>query len=168
VQVIVLPTEDTKSNPVAVLTRLKDHLEAWDPEEGDSLWLCLDADHWVEPGHRHQLHSVMSESRKQRFDVAISHPCFEFWLLLHFVEPTVDTIPLNCLTCNEQLSQAAGGYNKRTGAGRLPVTLEDVKTAIERAAARWDCPEGWIPEAPSTGVHRIVSDILDKGVVTFV
>lgn len=51
IQYMVLPTVDGNSSPRAVVERLNAYKEEYATEDGDELWICIDADHWVHGGH---------------------------------------------------------------------------------------------------------------------
>lgn len=55
-------------------------------EHGDELWICIDTDHWIRGGHQAELSQVLQECRSKGYGVAISNPCFEVWLLMHFAD----------------------------------------------------------------------------------
>src|SRR5205823_4039993 len=94
-----------------VLNRLNEYTEEFEIGEGDMFWVVCDCDHWVEPNHIKNLTHVLQQCRQKGIRVALSNPCFDLWLLLHFADfPTEDV-----LTCNEvadRLRAAAGGYDK--------------------------------------------------------
>jgi hypothetical protein len=107
--------------------------------------------------------------------VALSRPCFEFWLLLHFTaqplvsDSTAGKIPLTQPTCFQietRLREVVGTYNKRR-VDLLPLTEERVRAAIERARSEWDAPDGDIPDHPATAVHRILDEIERRGAFAF-
>lgn len=166
VKVVVLPTEDSCSAPNAVLERIKKYENEYEIGEGDSLWLCLDTDHWAKPGHIRNLHAVLAESHKRGFQVAITCPCFEFWLLLHYTNEPLATLGIEastsatipCDKIGDAIRIFAGCYNK-TRVDLLPLTEQQVRDAMHRAAAAWYAPVGQIPDQPSTGVHRILDAI---------
>ena len=88
------------------------------------------------------------------YHVAISNPCFELWLLLHF-EDVESTAELNCRQVAEKLSEIAGGYNKRS-CGRLPLTGTKVNEAVTRAKSL-DVADSLIPDTLVTRVYQIIS-----------
>ena len=81
VRVEVLPTgPDGLSAPKYVLERLVKYEERYALEEDDELWLVVDVDR-----QRDQfLDEVTRDAQHSGYHVAVSHPCFELWLLLHF------------------------------------------------------------------------------------
>ena len=128
VQFVVVPTEDGRSAPAAVIARLdhfKDH-EA--TEENDQFWLCIDKDHWAASGHIANLVLVLQHCKQKGYQVAISNPCFELWLLLHF-ENVEATPQLTCRQVCKRLADVAGGYDKKD-CGRLPLDKTMVMDAV--------------------------------------
>ena len=83
VQVKVLETLNGQSAPQYVLERLDKFKKKYDLSDEDELWLLLDVDRWVKPT---QLIAVCPEARQKGYQLAISNPCFEIWLFLHFAD----------------------------------------------------------------------------------
>ncbi len=111
IQFRVLETEDGKSAPEHVLNRINEYLEEFEIDEGDTFWVVCDCDHWVEPNHIQNLTHLLQQCRQKGIQVALSNPCFELWLLLHFADFPAEDM----LTCNEvtnRLRDVAGGYDK--------------------------------------------------------
>ena len=82
---MVIPTsEDNKSSPKYVLERLKHFRQEYELAAGDELWLMIDVDRWQDK----KLSSVTQEAYASDFKLAISHPCFETWLLVIIFYPT--------------------------------------------------------------------------------
>jgi len=165
IQFRVLPTEDGRSSPAQVMARLESYKKNFDFGEGDRFWLVCDLDHWAEAGHIQNLTEVIRRCRQQRVGVALSSPCFEYWLLLHFRDPPTEQVS-NCQPVCDLLRAAAGGYNK-TKTDQLPITLDAVRKAVGRASADDASESKIIPTKNQTAVYRIVEDLLAKGIVTF-
>jgi hypothetical protein len=163
IQFRVLETEDGKSAPEHVLKRLNEYIEEFEIGEGDTLWVVCDCDHWVEPNHIQNLTHVLQQCRQKDIQVALSNPCFELWLLLHFAEfPTEDT-----LTCNEvtlRLRTAAGGYDK-TKVYNLQIDDKKVLAAVNRAADKHPALEE-IPKKLQTAVHLIIHSLVTKRIIS--
>ena len=163
VQFLVLATEDGRSSPADVLARLDKYSEEYQVGDGDQLWLCLDTDHWVEAGYIQKLVETLRLCKQKRYRVAINHPCFELWLLLHFAE----LVPAESLKCREvvsQLRQAAGSYQKDKGS-RLVIDEEMVLQAVTRARTLDTAGEGaadTIPSSPTTRVYLLVEELLAR------
>jgi hypothetical protein len=55
--------------------------QAW--TEGDSAWAVFDGDEHIEQSPD-KWRSAIALATKQKIKLAITHPCFEFWYLIHF------------------------------------------------------------------------------------
>ncbi len=163
VQFVVLPTEDGKSSPESVLSRLDEHRTEYEVGEGDQLWLCIDYDHWVQSNHVANLLLVLQQCEQKGYFAALSNPCFELWWLLHFGELG----EVSSLTCEEvarRVRTAAGGYTKRSGPSS-PVTSQMVEDAVERARLLDKNPSERLPAEPMTRVYRIVREMKQREMI---
>jgi len=161
VQFRFLPTEGGKSSPVAIAERLDAYKAEFQIGTGDELWYCGDIDHWAEDNHRANLNVVISHCHAHGYAVALSNPCFELWLLLHFEEsPRASS---NCSAVCERLRAVAGGYSKANGCV-AEITEARVRQAIARAEAG-DTEPG-LPNNPATQVHRIVKSMAARQSIT--
>lgn len=159
VQFRILPTEEGRSSPKALTDRLDRFRDEFQIDDDDQLWYCGDLDHWAAPSHIGTLTEVLQHCRNCSYQVAISNPCFELWLLLHFSD--VPTNVGNCDSVAKQLSMMADGYSKLRGCG-IEVTTEMVRTAIARAE-QLDVGVGDIPVgSPSTRIYRILKVLLER------
>jgi hypothetical protein len=163
IQFRVLETQDGKSAPEHVLNRINEYIEEFEIGEGDTFWVVCDCDHWTEPNHIQNLTRVLQECRQKDIQVALSNPCFDLWLLLHFADfPTEDVS-----TCNEvanRLRAAAGGYDK-TKVYNLPIDDEKVSAAVKRASDKHPSPED-IPRGLQTAVHLIIQSLITKRIIS--
>jgi hypothetical protein len=163
IQFKVLETQDGKSAPEHVLNRVKDYLEEFEIGENDSFWIVCDCDHWVEPSHIQNLTQVLQQCRQKGIQIALSNPCFDLWLLLHFADfPKEDT-----LTCDEvadKLRAAAGSYNK-TKVYNLKIDDEKVSAAVKRAVDKHPSLQE-IPKRPQTAVHLIIQSLVAKRIIS--
>ena len=156
----VLPTEDCRSSPAHVLERLKTFDKEHESMPADERWLLLDTDHWIEANHKPALMAVLKDARKIGYQVAMSRPCFEFWLLLHHHE---DASGLNIQRCSDvrpYLLNSLGTYNiTKLEPDHFP--LDSIKAAIERAKKLDEAP-GDIPPKNSSRVYLIVEKIVNS------
>lgn len=163
IQFKVLETTNGDSAPQHVLSRIKDYFKEYEIGEGDTFWLICDCDHWVQPNHIANLTGVLRECRQNEIRFALSNPCFDFWLLLHFADFPGD----NELTCEEvgkRLRAAAGGYDK-TKVYNLPIDNERVLAAVMRSAKNQPC-NSEIPDQPQTAVHLLIQDMITQGIIS--
>jgi hypothetical protein len=162
VQFRVLETEEGKSSPQHVMERLDAYIEEYDIGEGDQLWLVSDTDHWIEPGHVQNLVEVVRLWRQKQIGVALSNPCFDLRLLLHFAE-FPNQASLKCDEIGERIRAAVGQYNK-SRVYNLPIDNERVANAIQRSQANQPS-SGEIPNQTGTSVHMIVQDLVGRGLI---
>jgi hypothetical protein len=162
IQFHVLETLDGKSSPKHVLERVSDYIKAFEIGEGDTFWVVCDCDHWAEPNHIQNLAHLRRECRKKHIDVALSNPCFDLWLLLHFADFPEE----NMLTCDavaDRLRTAAGGYDK-TKVYNLQIDNDKVLDAVKRAGDHLSEME--IPNRLQTAVHLIVRSLIRRGIIS--
>ncbi len=115
----------------------------------DSVWCVFDVDEHPNIPDARQM------ARDNGIKLAISNPCFELWLLLHFTEPP------GChdrKMIKRRLKGYIEGYDKKVDFGMLKPGLEDAL----RRAKRLDKQAGDLgkPDCnPTTGVYRLVEVI---------
>lgn len=163
IQFKVLETDSGKSAPEHVLARLDEYRKEYQVGEGDEFWVVCDCDHWISSGHIHNLVRVIQECRQKGIRVALSSPCFELWLLIHFAEFP----PENKLTCSQiekRIRNAIGSYDK-TKVYKLPMDNDRVKAAVDRSK-RNQASSSEIPDRPQTSVHLIVEELVTLGIIT--
>jgi hypothetical protein len=73
------PKSDTNSAPKHVFNKLKKEAkDEYNFKDTDELWMIIDTDRWK------SIPEIIDACHKQNnMFVAVSNPCFEFWLLLH-------------------------------------------------------------------------------------
>ncbi len=162
IQFKVLETDDGKSAPEHVLARLDEYMKEYDIGAGDEFWLVCDCDHWIKHGHIKNLAKVIQLCRQKGIDVALSNPCFELWLLLHFEEFPPEA-KLTCAEVEKRLRKAAGSYDK-TKVYNLPIDMDAVKAAAKRSADNQKASSE-IPDRTQTTVHLIIQHLLDRGII---
>jgi hypothetical protein len=163
IQFKVLETQGGKSAPEHVLARIDEYMKEYEIGERDEFWLVLDCDHWVNSGHIQNLIRVMQECRQKGIQIALSQPCFDLWLLLHFAEfPTEKN--LTRAQIEKKIREAVGSYD-RTKVYKLPFDSNCVKAAIKRSKANQRASSE-IPDEPQTAVHRIIEELLATGIIS--
>ena len=154
VRVEVLPAGPKGlSAPKQVLERLVKFEEQFNLGKDDERWLVINVDR-----QRSQfLDEVTQVARKSGYSLAVSNPCFELWLLLHFQDAhPADT---DCAAITERLRPHTGGHNK------AKIRLEAyTPERIIMAAARARALEGerdtrW-PGFSGTHVFKVVERLL--------
>jgi len=156
----VLETHDCHSSPKDVMTRLDKYNAEEATVDGDQFWICVDSDHWIEPNHIDNLVQVVRECRQKGYGVALSNPCFELWLLLHFRDFQASDVPCRCGEVEKQLRLVVGGYRK-DNITALPLTVGGVQLAIERAL-KLDTDDQVLPKKPATRVYKLLEVLLQR------
>ena len=162
IQFRVLETKHGKSSPQHVMERLNRYIEEYDIGEGDQFWFVSDTDHWIEPGHIKNLVEVVRLCRQKQIGVALSNPCFDLWLLLHFAD-FPNEVSLKCCEIGHRIRTAVGQYNKAR-VYDLPIDDERVAIAIQRSRANQSL-SGEIPDRIATSIHLIIEDLVSRGVI---
>jgi hypothetical protein len=165
VKIFVLPTsaELGDSAPAQVVERLKTAFlfckERKEVREGDEFWVLLDRDHHFQASHTPGTREALRAARQAGFEVAISNPCFELWLLLHHQEPAPDSDFKDCKAVEAALRNRLGSYNKTNLLpSQFPIDL--IPDAIHRAKALEKSPDEILPRPIGTRVYRLLEKIL--------
>jgi hypothetical protein len=163
IQFKVLETQDGKSAPEHVLARLNEYIDEFEIGDGDTFWLICDCGHWIEPNHIHNLTQALKECRQKSIQFALSNPCFDLWLYLHFADfPAEDK--LTCGQVAQRLKAAAGGYDK-TKIYNLPIDDRKVRVAVARSTANQSC-DSVIPTKPQTTIHLVIQNLISQRIIS--
>ena len=147
---------DGKSAPPYVLKRIKKSLKETPLERTDEAWLLVDKDNWTDD----QLQPLLEWAQEEkRYNLAVSCPAFDFWLLLHFEEGSGAH---SLQVCRARLRKLDSRYDKSIAGLKGRITPDAVRQAIERARTR-DCPHSapYSGEPGCTDVYRLVERILE-------
>ena len=156
VRIFALGAGDESQAAERVVARLRSEAEA---QEQDEKWALLDADHYLEGTHLTSFSSALKQARDAGIQVAISKPCFEFWLLLHWVGTDVAAGITDAGEAEALLRRELGGYNKRKlKAEHYP--MERVLAATRKARELdGTVAGGTIPQANTTRVYQLIEAI---------
>ncbi len=146
--------KDGLSDPKYVLDRLVDRLKLDDIDiaAGDSCWIVIDVDDRT----NEHLAQICERASEMGFGVAISNPCFEYWLYLHQFEPK----ELPSMVYDADQEKRAGAmkglppYEYRRL--RFVEFRKDVNSAIARAKQNRQGGQSCIPKCPGTDVFKLV------------
>jgi hypothetical protein len=170
IHIKVLERENSNSSPRYLLDMVNEFVanNKISISEGDEVWLAIDRDaqSWGED----EISAVAQECIQKQYGLALSNPCFEVWLLLHFHD--VDTfysqeqkdelfankrVSRNNTVLKSEVSKALTSLGAEADISKL---FPFVKDAIERAKAldsnlthRW-------PVTLGTRVYLLVERIL--------
>lgn len=164
----VIKKKDTKSSPEYILDSLIEFKNTYKLNVNDELWLVIDFDKW---GTK-KISSISTSCRQKRIHLALSNPCFELWLLLHFIDVSSMIVDeKNKIKNNKKINRSrnfisnlilkyAGEYNKSNIKSEL--FFPTIYKAINRAE-KLDInqSEPW-PTELGTRVYLLVKSILNK------
>lgn len=139
-----------KSNPIHILRKATDYVRKHGREAEDQIWLVIDRDIWPEE----QLMTVFTSCREQEFNVVVSNPCFEYWLLLHFDDG--DGIA-NGSGCLRKLKTYLPHFRK--GHVETDKLRPRVQDAIARARQKDRPPTPDWPRSTGTTVYRLIDKL---------
>jgi hypothetical protein len=114
----------------------------------DHIWCVFDCE---SADRKSIFEQAIIEGRHQGFDLAVSNPCFEYWLLLHFEFSSAQFS--SCKEVVKRLNKHIGKYDK---AMDCSVFIEHLINAIQNANRIDSLNE--FPN-PSTNVHLLVRKV---------
>ncbi len=130
-------------SPLHVVKKAAD-IRSADPDAFDEYWAVFDVDEF-------DVKSAIALAREKGIQLAISNPCFEYWLLLHFCE--INSHLENYKATVGKLKKHLQGYDKDSL--RFSDYSSNVELAIQRAKKR-DGQQEPPGVNPNTGVWRVV------------
>lgn len=137
--------------PDQVVEYARDHCGR---EDFDETWCVVDVDHFEREGGRVSAARQLAE--KCGIRVAVSNPCFEYWLLLHHEETSA---PFSrCDGVVVRIRRHVRSYDKTRL--RFADFADGVEDAVVRARRREPTGEDSAVN-PSTGVWRLVSTMTE-------
>ena len=139
--------------PPSVLEDLLKYLEqnSGDLFENDEYWIVSDVNTWTMP--QKQVVEDWCELHPEKNFVAVSNPCFELWLILHFEENP----PIFCTSkhCKNYYRENYGNAKKIEDFEKIKST--HIEVAIARAENRDDSVDlKWPEKSGVTTVYKLV------------
>jgi len=116
----------------------------------DEVWCVFDVD-----VHEH-IPEAKQKAGANRINLAISNPCFELWLLLHFQDQRAHIERHQAQSaCREHMPE----YDREVP---FELVFPHYRLAVERAVEldHWQETRGCAGENPSTGVHLLTEQIM--------
>lgn len=144
-----------RSSPKDVLKRVITYISD-NKFDGDySAWIVIDKDDW--PNEQLEELHLWSEE-KDVYNLAISNPKFEYWLLLHFENGTGLSSKQDCC---RRLERYLDGYDKKINARNFD--LSKIESAISHAKTK-DKPAStdWNLNFGVTTVYKLLEDIVNS------
>ena len=156
-------TNDTNSAPNHVFRKLKKEAkDEFNFNKGDELWMIIDTDRW-----KNIPIIIQACNDLENMFVAVSNPCFEFWLLLHIKDiQEYNVEELESLLKNEKtgsrnyverkIVEIVGSYNKKN------LKAEDFLPHIDSAVLRaktLDQPQEDYPTRLGSHIYKLIEKI---------
>lgn len=137
--------------PDQVVQYARDHCGYRDFDEA---WCVVDVDRFEVEGQK--ITAACATAKLAGIRLAISHPCFEYWLLLHHIDTSAPMA--RCAAAEARLRRHVPSYAK----ARLRFDHFEgaVADAVVRAKRRDPVGEDW-QHNPSTNVWQLVERILE-------
>jgi hypothetical protein len=119
----------------------------------DEVWCVFDVD-----AHEH-IPEAKQTATSNHINLAISNPCFELWLLLHFQDQRAH------IERHQAQSACRGHMPGFVKAVQFELVFPHYRSAVQRAVQldQWQEGRGCAGENPSTGVHRLTERIMELG-----
>ncbi|MFP4393760.1 MAG: RloB family protein [Anaerolineales bacterium] len=168
IHVEVLEREGTKSAPEYVIAALNQFSDEYNYEEGlDELWLVVDTDDWGDK----KLADIATKCQQKGYEMAVSNPCFELWLLLHvtslseYSAETLDEFRENRrqgdrTRLERELVILLGEFSKSSL--KTEHFLPHVEEAISQARELDEHPEHRWPNDLGSRVYLLAKKIMDR------
>lgn len=146
------------SAPNHVLMQLDKFKKEYHLKKDDELWMVIDLDRW----HNSLLSDISKQCIQKKYNLAVSNPCFEIWLILH-VSDFNDCFASNFeeLKSNDfekELRRLLGSYNKAKP--DFSEILPNIEVAINRAKALDIDPDCRLPKTFGSRVYKLVEKII--------
>jgi hypothetical protein len=158
------PKSDTNSAPNHVFNKLKrEAKDEYNFGESDELWMIIDTDKWK------SIEEMILECERQKnMFVAVSNPCFEFWLLLHIKDISeYSSEEMHLILQNRKVSsnrnyvdtkivEILGSYNKSNPKPELYIPT--IESAINQAKKLNKSDENY-PKSLGSFVYKIIEKL---------
>lgn len=159
IKINVIRKETTNSSPAHVLHELDKVKKSYSLRRTDQLWMVIDRDRWPQKN----LKKVASACLQKGYELVVSNPCFELWLLLHFTDAADED---KRLISENKSDYIANRIKRHTKAYQKP-RFKDIKEFLSRITTAIDNAEKldvnkrlrW-PNEIGTRVYRLVVEIL--------
>ncbi|MCC6907804.1 MAG: RloB domain-containing protein [Phycisphaerales bacterium] len=152
---IIVDYDESVTDPHSVVKRAVQYRQemieehSFSKDDGDQTWVVIDVD-------RHErIHEAIQLAESQGIGVAVSNPCFEFWILLHFEECAPAIADCSELI-RKHLRKHIPKYEK--GTAKFSEIVAMAPQACERAARQYKAKAECDPLkcVPCTLVYRLI------------
>ena len=152
-----LPRESHATDPNNILLDLKRMMRKAGLQAGDEVWLVADLDNRSEQDFQDVIDWSQTVRSGTRHDLALSNPCFEYWIILHFDEGKNIT---DAESCRDFLRKHPAYEVRTKRIMQGGVTLNQIKRAIARASNNRHKDQPF--DRIGTTVFRLIKRLLDE------
>ena len=152
IQVRCIPRSPGRSAPRHVLEDMKRFLRENSAKENYEVWLIIDRDDW-------RAEEILElndwAASRDEYNLAISAPSFEYWVLLHYEEG------VNCpgkAAIKSKLEKHIPNYDKHVN--NVNFKEEMIRDAIRRGRQRDHTPTDVFPLCPGSRVYLLAEALL--------
>ncbi|TQP13295.1 RloB domain-containing protein [Vibrio cholerae] len=177
VQLVPVRKSSTKSTPQQVKDDLVTHLSNSKINLKKTTshlgFIVIDKDHFFSGTHSRSTWKVITECKQRGISVLCSNPCFEIWLLCHYLDLTTkDQLYIETALANKKVGRNSKTFLKsefsklRNGSNIFSV-LENIQTAYEnenKLKGLSQEPDKLPPDDLMSNVGKIVKVLLDNGI----
>lgn len=166
----------SSSKPHNLLEKMDDFINEKETEydfskhKEDEFWLIMDIDDHTDEYYINEWKRVINKCHEKGYKCAISNPFFEFWLMLHFDEITIEDKKY-AVTSEHKYEKTNHFKNRLSNLGvalkqgkhisnKHAYTKENIQLAIERACKLDNAEDLWPKDLGST-VYKLMN-IIDK------
>ncbi|MDP8232789.1 MAG: RloB family protein [Candidatus Zophobacter franzmannii] len=121
----------------------------------DEYWVVIDQDSWMD------LPEIAEECKHKGYNLSISNPCFELWILMHFIpEQELKKLPhlSGCHYAISELRKYVRGYTKARY--NFAKVLSKTKYAVQMAEIMDRDKDNPLPECGVTKVHNLIKRLI--------
>lgn len=165
----VLERDSNASSPNVVYSQLKQFQDTYQLDDEDELWVIIDKDRWKVQ----TLAAIARLCNQSKFlHFAMSNPCFELWLLLHYEDvSSMSNDDQKALKENKKVSRRGDTWLKtrvrrhmgsyKESSYDAEILMPNILVARDRAEALdKNKSERW-PIGIGTHVYKLVDSIMD-------
>lgn len=156
ITVHILPTgRDGNSAPKQVVKRIENFIRkrVSTRRKNDEFWAIVDFDNWGEA----QILEAYKECKENKYELAVSNPCFELWLNFHQDKPKT---PKTCSDCQKELRKLLKSYSKNDY--DVYKLLEKLDKAVEKARQLHQNKDENFPKDTGTHVYLLVEKLKEN------
>ncbi len=155
---IILLTRDeknTNSAPIHIIEEIKNYKKKDSIDKNDELWLIIDKDRWPDS----QLSTVAEECITSKYNLGLSNPCFEIWLILHYDNLSGHIGETwSSRTAHDRWNSIHAAHNisshQKIADNILPA-IDNAKELDKNKTARW-------PNTIGTRVYKLAESIVEN------